>query len=112
MLAWMKANQKVLTLVLGSIMLIIGITMMFWDMRGDTVSDEERRAAENVARMEARMSGAQNAQVQPDDKALLSHKFKAHHEQQLRYAVILLILGGAGFMGYSLFRSYTDKKHP
>ena len=107
--AWIKKHQQKLSMGLGVIMLLIGIAMLFWDNRGNAVGKEERLAAERVARYEARMAAQMQGTAEPD-KPLLSTHFEEHQKTQLRYAVILMIVGGMGFMGYSLYRRLKEKE--
>ena len=109
MKGWILRYQQQLSMGIGLFLLLAGIVMLFWDMRGSAISKEERLAAERVARYEARMAAETASQQQPD-KSLFSHKFEEHQEKQLRYAVILLITGGAAFMGYGLYRRFQEKK--
>lgn len=106
---WIIQHQQKLSMGIGALMLIIGVAMLFWDNRGNGVSEEERLAAERVARYEARMEAQMTGTAEPE-KPLFSTKFQERQEEQLRYAVILLIVGGIGFMGYSLFRRLTEKE--
>ena len=106
---WIKKHQQKLSMGIGAVLLIAGVAMLFWDNTGDAVSAEERAAAERVARYEARMAAETAGQTQPD-KPLFSSKFQERQEEQVRYAVILLIIGGAGFMGYSFYRRFAEKK--
>ena len=106
---WIKKHQQKLSMGIGIMMLLIGTAMLFWDNRGNAVSDEERIAAERVARYEARMQAQMTGTVEPE-KPLFSTKFQERQEEQLRYAVILLIIGGIGFMGYSFYRRMKEKE--
>ena len=107
---WIQKHQQKLSMAVGVLMLLIGIVMLFWDNRGDTVSAEERAAAERVARYEARMQQQMQGTTPQSDKPVFKSKFQEHQEKQLRYAVILMLVGGAGFMGYSFYRRFTEKK--
>jgi hypothetical protein len=98
-----------LSIGVGALMLTLGIVMLFWDNRGDTMSAEERAAAERVARYEARMQQQTQGTLPQSDKPVFKSKFQEHQEKQLRYAVILMLVGGAGFMGYSFYRRFTEK---
>jgi NADH:ubiquinone oxidoreductase subunit 5 (subunit L)/multisubunit Na+/H+ antiporter MnhA subunit len=109
MKAWILKYQKQLSMGIGMLLLLAGIAMLFWDMRGSSLSEEERMAAERVSRYEARMASETASKQQPD-KPLFSHKIQEHQEKQLRYAVILLIFGGVSFIGYSLYRRYQERE--
>jgi drug/metabolite transporter (DMT)-like permease len=107
MIEWIKARQQLLSMILGALMLVAGIAMLFWDNRGSAELSEEQMAAERVARYEARMQQQMQGGSGPEpDKPLLSKRFEAHQQKQLRYAVILLLVGGVGFMGYSFYRKF------
>ncbi len=109
MKAWIVKYQQQLSMGVGALLLVAGIAMLFWDMRGDGVSAEERAAAERVARYEARMA-AQTGTVSEPDAPLLSSKFQEHQEKQLRYAVLLLIGGGVAFLGFGVYRRITANR--
>lgn len=100
--AWIRAHQKKLSLAAGTLMVLIGAALLFWDNRGG-VSEEERIAAENVARMEARMQ-SRGAAASAPDKAVFGASYREQQAQQLRYAVLALMLSGTGFLLYGFLK--------
>jgi hypothetical protein len=100
---WIRLHQKKLSLGLGTLLLLLGSALLFWDNRGDAVSDEERFAAANVARMEARTQSQQGSRAAPD-KAIFGSSYRDQREEQLRYAVITLMLLGTVFMLYGFLK--------
>lgn len=103
--AWVKQNRKALSLGLGALLLVVGVAMLFWSYGDSGMTEEERRAAANVARMEARIQ-AQLGGV-PDkapDKPLFGEELKEKQQMQLRIVVIAMLVFGAGFMAYGLLK--------
>ena len=111
MKAWVLKYQQQLSMGVGALLLVAGVAMLFWDMRGEGVSAEERAAAERVARYEARMAAQTGAASEPD-APLFSNKFQEHREKQLRYAVLLFIGGGVAFLGFGIYRRITANRSP
>jgi hypothetical protein len=74
----------------------------FWKTpkRGYT---ENEIAAANVARMEARIAGeiGGNTQTNKPDTSPFLEKFQDTREKQIRYALILMMIFGLGFLVYS-----------
>jgi uncharacterized protein YjeT (DUF2065 family) len=100
---WFRAHRRQLSRILGALMLIAGVVLLYWDNRGSGVSEEERIAAANVARMEARMR-SQHAGSAASDKPIFGTSYREKQRQQLRYAVITLMVLGAGFMLYGFLK--------
>lgn len=89
---------------LGIVLLVVSVGILFWDNSG-SASVEEERAAANIARMEARAQARMNGQPMPKEekKPYFMQQYKEKQEQQLRYALIIMILVGVGFVGYGYF---------
>ncbi len=94
---------------IGILLIVASAVWLYWDMSKSAVSDEEARAAANVARMEARMSGqsASSSQKAPE-KPIFMDTYKAKQKEQLQYAIIIMMIAGMGFVGYSLFKRKND----
>lgn len=84
-------------------MLVAAVGLLFWDNRGG-VSEEERLAAINVARMEARMQSQSAGSHAAPEKPIFSGSYRDRQQEQLRYAVIALALFGAGFLLYGFLK--------
>lgn len=94
---------------LGVLLLIISVAMLFWDNKSG-VSQAEQRASINVARMEARAQARMSGKPLPKEepKPIFHAKLKERQEQQVRYALILMILFGVGFVGYGYFKKAEE----
>lgn len=95
---------------LGILLLVVSVAMLFWDNSGSATAEEERAAA-NVARMEARAKARMNGQPLPKEepKPIFHERLKKRQEEQLRYALILMVIFGVGFVGYGYFRKEEKK---
>jgi uncharacterized protein with LGFP repeats len=100
---WIRTHQKKLSLGAGMVLLLLGTALLFWDNRGSAVSEEERIAAANVARMEARMQSRHGGTAAPD-KAIFGTSYRDQQAQQLRYAVMALMFFGVVFMLYGFLK--------
>ena len=104
MLAWIKEYQKVLSLGMGALLIVVAATMLFWMNTGEGVSEEERIAAANVARMEARMAAQRNGGQAPRSQVDFMQSRQEKQKEQLRYMVIAMLIGGIGFLGFGLLK--------
>jgi energy-converting hydrogenase Eha subunit F len=97
-------NQKLIFRVAGSMLLFIGFVLYFWVMPKQGISENDRAAA-NVARMEAKVKGtsSKSAKEAPDSSKFLD-KLKQTQEKQSEYALILAMVFGVGFLGYSFIK--------
>lgn len=103
MQAWIKTHQKQLSLAAGALMLLLGSALLFWDNRGETVS-EASLAAANVARMEARMQAQTSGAKAAPEQSIFSTAYREQQGQQLRYTVIVLMIAGVGFLLYGFLK--------
>lgn len=105
MAEWIKKHQKFLSLGVGGLLLVVGTAMLFWSYGESGVSKEERLAAERVARMEARVQAQiSGTKAPPPEKSVFGEEYKEKQQQQLRYIVIAMLIGGVGFVGYGLLK--------
>ncbi len=101
---WIIANQILLSRSIGALLLVVGLGAFFWvNNSGTSMSLEEQRAAERVARMEAHVKGAGAASSAP---IKVSHaiSYSEHTKEQVRYMLILMMVIGAGALGYSFIK--------
>jgi hypothetical protein len=108
MTEWIKQYQRQLSMGVGVVLIVISAAWLFWDMSKSAVSDEEAKAAANVARMEARMSGTSTATQKAPDKPIFMDVYKAKQKEQLKYTIIIMMIAGIGFVGYSFIRRKKD----
>jgi len=103
MLEWVIQHQKKLSLIMGTLMLLGALGALFWKNEEGT-SDELSRAAANVARMEARMQGNSAATTQKQNAHPAVEAFYESREKQLRYLLIIVVIGGVGFLIYGFLK--------
>ncbi len=91
---------------LGGLMLVIGFVIHFWTTPKEGFSANEKAAA-NVARMEAKVSGKNTKSTQKDTDSFLK-ELQEKQAAQLQYLTILAMLFGVGFLGYSFIPKKED----
>ena len=101
-------NQKIIFRIIGTILFLVGFALYFWTTPKQGISENERAAA-NVARMEAKVKGSSSKSVkQTPDSSKFLDKLKDTQEKQVQYALVLAMLFGAGFLGYSFLKKESD----
>jgi len=98
-------HQTIILRTVGSVLLVLSFVMYFWSSPKKGLSENEIAAA-NVARMEARVAsqmGGATHKKKPD-ASQIAEKFKNTREDQLRYALIIMMILGVGSLGYSFVR--------
>ncbi len=91
--------------VLGSLMLLVGFMMFFWTTPKDGLSKNEMAAA-NIERMEARVAGGSSASAKKNNSSNVDimKAYKDKQEVQKKYTLIIIMMLGIGFLGYSFVR--------
>ncbi len=104
MKAWFYENHIVVTRLIGVLLLLGATVLFFWgNPTSSGMSIEEQRAAERVARMEARVqSVAAHAAKAP--KVDYAKAYSEHTKTQTRLMLIMMMLLGALFLGYSFIK--------
>ena len=99
---YFRKNSIVILRSLGALMLVIGFTIHFWSMPQKGLSANEKAAA-NVARMEAKVTGSSSKSKKSTkkDSSDFLQELKKTQAQQLQYLTIIAMLFGVGFLGYS-----------
>ena len=103
-------HQTVILRSLGSVLFLFAFVAFFWTTPKKGLSENELAAA-NVARMEARVTGAMGGSSGQKEKPKHSpfmQKYKDTQAQQMRYALIVIMIVGAGFLGYSFLKKNGD----
>lgn len=97
--------QTIIFRSLGGVMFLIAFVALFWTTPKEGLSENEK-AAINIARMEARMAGNSPSisKAQTSSKSPIMKSYKDMQAKQLRYALIVLMIIGAGFLGYSFIK--------
>lgn len=97
-------HKQIILRSLGAIMLLLGFVAYFWVTPKEGVSANAVAAA-NVARMEAKVSGARSTQssAEPSSSKFVD-KFQETRDKQLKYLTIIVMLFGIGFLLYSFMK--------
>ena len=105
-----KKHQIILFRTIGVFLLIVSLAAFFWTTPKQAYTDNEIAAA-NVARMEARIAGklGGNTKANKADKSPFLKKFQDTREKQIRYALILMMIFGLGFLVYSFLSGKRDR---
>ena len=97
-------HQTVIFRTLGALLLVIGFAAYFWTTPKEGLSANEKAAA-NVARMEAQAMGGSSAGGKPkSNESTIMKKYKETQAAQVRIVLILMMISGVGFLGYSFVR--------
>lgn len=103
MLELIIKHKIMLSRSVGIFLVVIGIAALFWS-KPEKVLTENEIAEANIARMEASLP--QNT-VTPKKQTKSSPFMKAYKDKQkehIRYLVIVLIISGVAFFGYSFIK--------
>ncbi|MEA3521495.1 MAG: hypothetical protein U9R50_00830 [Campylobacterota bacterium] len=101
MFEWIIKHQRLFSLGMGSLLLIIALGLFFWTNES-ALSKEERLAQANIARMQARTEGANHTQSVHASATL--DTFYEGRDKQMQYLLIIMIIGGIGFLGFGFFK--------
>ena len=93
-------NRVIILRTVGALMLVVGFAVHFWSTPKEGLSANDRAAA-NVARMEARVSGKGSATSAKQDDGKFLKDLKETQAQQLQYLTIIAMILGVGSLGYS-----------
>ncbi|MDA7816965.1 hypothetical protein N9A28_02120 [Sulfurimonas sp.] len=93
----------------GSIMLLVGFVTYFWVTPKEGLSQNEIAAA-NVARMEARTAGGSGSSKKKtgSSSSKILEELKNTQKKQVQYLMIITIILGSGFLGYSFIKKKED----
>jgi len=98
-------HQKVLLRSIGAVLIVVSFAAFFWTAPKKGFTENEVAAA-NVARMEAKMAGqsSSSSSKEPKESPFLQ-TYKQTQEKQMRYMLIIMMVFGIGFLGYSFLSS-------
>lgn len=101
--------QQVILRSLGAFLLLIGFVIHFWTVPQKGISQNDRAAA-NLARMEASVKGSESTKQtkQKSDNLKFLKELKDQQEKQVEYFTILIMILGAGSLGYSFIKKKED----
>ena len=101
-------HKTVILRSLGIFMLIVSFLVYFWTTPKETLSANEIAAA-NVARMEARVAGSSSVEAAQKSDTKFISELKKNQADQVRYFIIILMILGVGFVGYSFVKKEEPK---
>ena len=96
--------------LVGSFMLVVGFMMYFWTIPKEVLTQNEI-AALNVQRMEARTSGGSGSskQTKQNSSSKIIEELKNTQKKQVQYLMIIIMIMGVGFLGYSFIKKKEDE---
>ena len=109
MTQWINKHKKVVARTLGILLLVGGIAALFWEKK-DTALIEANKAAEaNIKRMEASLPHSSGSVKKQESHSPYMKAYLQKQQEHLRYLVILAIIGGIVFLGYSFIKKKDDQ---
>lgn len=101
--------QQVILRSLGGFLLLIGFVIHFWTVPQEGISQNDRATA-NLARMQASVKGSESTKQtkQKSDNSKFLKELKGQQEKQVEYFTILIMILGAGSLGYSFIKKKED----
>jgi len=105
-------HQTVIFRSLGAFLLVLGLVLFFWAAPQKAMTENERAAA-NLARMEAAVSGTSSSassSKQSSDHSQISEAMIETQKKQIRMLMIMVMVFGAGFLGYSFLKKGDKEK--
>lgn len=85
----------------------MALVLLFWSQPKEGMSEDEKAAA-NVARMEAQVSGS--SQKEASQPPSFMKEYKQTQEAQLRVFLIFMVISGAGFLVYGFLKKEDSKE--
>ena len=98
-------HQTIIFRSLGGFMFVIAFIIFFWSSPKEGISENEK-AARNIARMEAKVAGSSSSaskNLKPKHSPIMK-AYKDTRAKQMRYLLIISMILGAGFLGYSFLK--------
>jgi len=104
-------HQQIILRTAGALFLLIGFVIHFWVVPQKGVSKNDRAAA-NLARMEASVAGSSTpkAAKKKSDTSKFLKELKKTQEQQVEYLTIIIMILGAGSLGYSFIKKKDEEE--
>ena len=103
---WVKANKRVASKIMGANFLVMAVVLLFWSQPKEGLSENEKAAA-NVARMEARMSGT--SVTKPSSQSNFMKEYRQSQKAQLQIFIVIMVVAGAGFLLYGFLKKEDPK---
>ncbi len=105
-------HQTVIFRTLGAVLLVIGVVLYFWAAPQKVMTENERAAA-NLARMEAAVSGKSSSKASVQKQSNSSQIAQAMMEtqkKQVRMLMLMVMVFGVGFLGYSFLKKENKEE--
>lgn len=107
LITWVKENKKLASKIMGANFLVMALILLFWSQPKESMSEDEKAAA-NVARMEAQVSG--NSQKKASQPPSFMKEYKQTQKTQLRIFLIFMVISGTGFLAYGFLKKEDFKE--
>ena len=99
---WIKANKKLASKIMGANFLVMAFILIFWSQPKEGMSENEKAAA-NVARMEARLSGDSQTKAAAQSSNFMK-EYRQSQQAQLRIFLVIMVIAGVGFLLYGFLK--------
>ncbi len=103
MLEFIIKHKIILSRTVGIFFLVIGIGALFWSKPENVLSENEIAQA-NIARMEASLPQNKVSSKQQTKSPSFMKAYKEKQKEHIRYLVIIVIISGIAFIGYSFIK--------
>ncbi|MBU0631934.1 hypothetical protein KKA17_04755 [bacterium] len=103
MLELIIKHKVILSRSVGIFLIIIGIVALFWS-KPEKVLTENEIAEANIARMEASLPKNTVSSKKETKSSPFMKAYKDKQKEHIRYLVIVLIISGIAFFGYSFIK--------
>lgn len=99
-------HQTVIFRSVGAFLFVLGLALYFWAAPQKALTPNEKAAA-NLARMEAAVSGGSSQQLKSKEpkSSSISQAIRETQKKQLRMLMVMVMVFGAGFLGYSFLKN-------
>ena len=98
---WVKVNKKLASKIIGANFLLMALVLLFWSQPKEGMSENEKAAA-NLARMEAKVSGS--SQKKASESSGFMEEYRQKQKAQVQLFLIIMTIAGTGFLGYGFFK--------
>jgi len=104
-------HQQIILRTVGALFLLLGFVVHFWVVPQKGLSKNDRAAA-NLARIEASVSGKSSSKAtkKKSDTSKFLKELKNTQKKQMEYLTIIVMLLGAGSLGYSFIKKKEEEE--
>ena len=104
MIELIKKNQKILARFFGILLMLLSLSLIFWNNQRTQVVTEAMRAQANVERMEAHVKTKTTGSKKASSTADILKELKQKQKDQLQVLLIVMTLFGMAFSGYGFIK--------